>query len=403
MANFILMLMMKQLFLPIIAILCPFAIFAQMNLDEGPVSTKQTITYQETVKAKDGVGSEYFSLAKYKAERAAIRKERNTFEVSSGLSGSVTSLNSAWLETSGGDNTISTAASLFLKHKYTKDRFSVESSLTAKFGYYKVNVDKTDADGTTYEEGVWYKNQDEFSLSIAPSWSMSKNWAYSATLGLRSQFAKGYVSSSSQEEINLKSDFMSPGYLTLSLGVNYQSPLEKFPVKLTLAPLALNGIFVTNELVRINALYQYKDHEEDNWKYSDPYGVSPYKSSKFEGGSSLQIDFDRSFGKKATFRYITSAYSFYGWISNVSYSNLYTDYNKYEEAIDEWTDNGSLGVKPAYAVTPTVRWTNSLEIKATDYVTTKVSFELYYDRAQNTDIQTKTMLSLGLTYTFKNK
>ena len=50
-----------------------------------------------------------------------------------------------------------------------------------------------------------------------------------------------------------------------------------------------------------------------------------------------------------------------------------------------------------------MRWENTLEIKATKYLSTKVSFQLYYNRAQNVDVQTRTLLSVGLTYTFKNK
>lgn len=394
---------MRPIFLLLLAFLSPLAATAQISLSRGPISTDRAIIYQEEIATQDSVGSEYYSAAKAKADKIALRKSKNTLEISTGLSGTINALNDAWLETSGGDNTIATASSFSLKHKYTKESFSLESSISAKFGYYKVNVEKTDAEGTTYEEGVWYKNQDEFTLSMSPSIAMTKNWAYSATVSLKSQFAKGFVSSSSQEDINLKSSFMSPGYLTMSVGVNYQCPLEKFPIKVTMSPLALNGIFVTNDLVRTNALYGYSDHDEDNWSYTDPYGISPYQNSKFEGGSSVQLDFDRTFGKKATFRYVTSLYSFYGWISNVSYSNVYKDYSLYEDAIEEWEDDGSLGVKPVYAVTPTVRWTNSLQIKATDYITTTVSYELYYDRAQNTAIQTKTILSLGLSYTFKNK
>ena len=32
-----------------------------------------------------------------------------------------------------------------------------------------------------------------------------------------------------------------------------------------------------------------------------------------------------------------------------------------------------------------------------------VSFQLYYNRAQHVDVQTSTLLQVGLTYTFKNK
>ena len=32
-----------------------------------------------------------------------------------------------------------------------------------------------------------------------------------------------------------------------------------------------------------------------------------------------------------------------------------------------------------------------------------MNFQLYYNRAQNLDVQTFTQLTVGLTYTFKNK
>ncbi len=342
------------------------------------------------------------SVSVYAQQSSTIlRKERNTLEISTGLEASLNSLNTAWQETSGGENAISVSTSLFLKHTYKKDKLTVESRLSAVFGYYKINVERT-IDGLTKEEGVWYKNQDEFDFSVSPSILISKNWSYGATVSFRSQFANGYVSSSSQEDIHLKSGFLSPAYLNVSAGVIYNSPKEKFPIKVTISPLAMNSIFVKSSEVRQNALYQYSEHIQDNWVYSDPYGVSPYEKSKFEGGSSLQLDFDRTFGKKETVRYITSLFSFYGWISNVAYDNLYKNYSAYETAMEEW-DSSSKESKPLYALAPTVRWTNRIELKATRMLYTNVSFELYYDRAQNSGVQTKTILSLGLAYKFLNK
>ena len=79
------------------------------------------------------------------------------------------------------------------------------------------------------------------------------------------------------------------------------------------------------------------------------------------------------------------------------------------QAYDKWADKEDTSVghdikdKPRLPIHPTVRWENTLEIKATKYLSTKVSFQLYYNRAQNVDVQTRTLLQVGLTYTFKNK
>ena len=50
-----------------------------------------------------------------------------------------------------------------------------------------------------------------------------------------------------------------------------------------------------------------------------------------------------------------------------------------------------------------MRWENTVEIKATKYISTQINFQLYYNRAQNYDVQTQTLLSVGFAYTFKNK
>ena len=76
---------------------------------------------------------------------------------------------------------------------------------------------------------------------------------------------------------------------------------------------------------------------------------------------------------------------------------------------DKWADKEDTSVghdikdKPRLPIHPIVRWENTIDIKATKYLTTTFNFQLYYNRAQNYDIQTQLLLSVGLTYTFKNK
>ena len=54
------------------------------------------MTFQDKLKSTS-VDVDYFSLARYKAERAAIRKERNYLEFSGGIQGSLTSYNDPWI------------------------------------------------------------------------------------------------------------------------------------------------------------------------------------------------------------------------------------------------------------------------------------------------------------------
>ena len=362
---------------------------AQISIDEVNAE-QQSVTFRDKLKSTS-VDVDYFSLARYKAERAAIRKERNYLELGGGIQGALTSYNDPWISVSGGDNSIALVATFGLKHVFTKDLFSVETKFNAKLGYNRMKVTVDDN-----EEGIWFKNQDEFEISTAPSLKMTKNWSYGVIAKFRSQFVNGYKSRTEQEEKDLKSKFMTPAYLDISLGITYKSPKPKFPITVNMSPLALNATFAESDLIR----------KENGFAY----GIEdPDKTSKYEGGSSVQIDFDRTFGKTGYLRYRTMIYGFYGWITDIGQKNKISDYSKYVEAYDKWANAEDKTVghdikdKPRLPIHPIVRWTNTVDIKATKFITTTLSFELYYNRAQNVDVQTKTLLSVGLTYTFKNK
>ncbi len=395
----------------LVALVAAMPARAQFTIDRvEPKKESINFTTADTLK-KTTADTEYFSRARYRAERAAIRKERNTLEITSGLQGTLTSYNDPWVDVSGGDNSIAIVASLYLNHKFTKNLFSVETKFEGKFGYNRMKVEMPMFDAATGDamvdeagnqlmdrEGIWFKNQDEFSIQISPSWKMSKNWSYGATLKFRSQIAKGYVSRTEQERKDLKSSFMTPGYLDLSVGLKYACPSKKFPIKVDLSPLALSAVYANNSWIRRE---QY-DGNGNRIKKAFNYGIEdPDKSAKYEGGSSIQLDFDRTFGKNEYLRYRTTLFSFWGWITNLGLDNKVKRWDAYKEALEAW--DGNIKTKPRLPIHPTVRWENTIDIKATKFLTTSISFQLYYNRAQNTSIQTKTLLSVGLSYTFKNK
>ena len=103
-------------------------------------------------------------------------------------------------------------------------------------------------------------------------------------------------------------------------------------------------------------------------------------------------------------RYRTTFFSFYGWISNLGQKNKIAKFSDYIAAYDKWEADGKdQETKPTLPIHPTVRWENTLDIKATKYLTTSIYFQLYYNRAQSYAVQTQAILSVGLSYTFQNK
>lgn len=358
------------------------------NVKTRPTS-KEVVNHKDTV-TRSEVSTDYFNQARYRAERAAIRKERNKFEFTASIQGTMTSYNDAWIENSGGDNAVAALAKVLLKHNFKKGKFTIDNKVDAKFGYNRMKVETTLDDGTVDNKGIWFKNQDEFLLETKPAIKFSQNWDFSSIIKFRSQFASGYKSRTEQELQHRKSEMFAPAYFDVSLGLTYSCPKKGFPIKINLAPLAMNATFVNSELVRQNGYL---------------YGlISADKTSKWEGGSSVQIDFDRKWGKREWFRYRTTLYSFSGWMTNIGLDNKVRNYGDYVVAYDKWVADGKKsGEKPVLPIHPTVRWENTISLKASKYFTTDISFQLYYNRAQNLKIQTQTLLSVGLSYTFKNK
>ena len=111
---------------------------AQISIDEVE-APQESIHFRDRMKSTP-VDVDYFSLARYRAERAAIRRERNYLEIGGGLQGSLSSHNDPWIKVSGGDNAIALMATFNLRHVFTKNLFSVETKVSASFGYNRMKV-----------------------------------------------------------------------------------------------------------------------------------------------------------------------------------------------------------------------------------------------------------------------
>ena len=345
---------MKKIYaiLTIVAMFAVANVSAQVTVDET-TSQSDTQLFDNDVKGAT-LSVEENAAARLKAERIALRKERNTIDFTANLHGSLTAYSKSWQ--AAGDNTITILANVNFLHTYKKGRFTLTNNASGKFGYNNMRME---LDGK--QRGVWFKNVDEIALSTSPQWAMVKNWTYGANVKFRTQFAPGYDARGDKQIGNPRvSNFMTPGYLDASVGFTYVLPNEKFPLKVNLSPLAMS------------ATYRH------DFGTSKDYGVPAGKCSKYEGGLSVQLDFDRTWGKNGWLRYRTTAYSFYGWITAFS--------------ADKFTD-----------VAPTLRWENTIDIKATKHISTQIYFQLYYNKAEIDKLQVSSMLSVGLTYTFNNK
>ena len=345
---------MKKIFtLLALAMIVPATnLFAQVSVDNVDTAS-EAVVFDNSMKQGD-VSVDIDSEAKRRAERILLRQERNTIDFTANLHGSLTAFSKSWQ--AAGDNTITVLANLNFLHTYKQGRFTLTNTAAAKFGY---NNTKIDLNGE--QRGVWFKNVDEIALSTSPQWALVKNWSYGANIKFRTQFAPGYEARGDKQLGNQRvSNFMTPGYLDASLGFTYILPSERFPLKVNLAPIAMSATYRIDQGT------------------SKDYGVAAPLRQKYEGGLSVQLDFDKTWGKNGWLRYRTTAYSFYGWITGLS-SKTISD------------------------IAPTLRWENTFDIKATKYISTQIYVQLYYNKAEYQKLQLQSMLSVGLTYTFKNK
>lgn len=263
-----------------------------------------------------------------------IKKERHTFELGGDLQLGQTQFDN-WA--AGGQNTFSTRTTLTVKHNYKKNKFSIENRFAGRYG---MNIIDNKA----------LKNEDEFIYNIKTMWSMRGSWSYAGTANLRSQFSVGRTS---REDNTRVSNFMAPGFLDLSLGFNYNR--AQSPLSITLSPLTGTMISML----------------DDELSKKGGHGVEAGKKSKSDIGSSVNLTFDKKFGK-SMFRY---------------YSNLFSFTN--------------------YKIPPTARFENKLEISPVKFLKTTLFCVLYYDERLETPrtskLQVNYSLGLGIAYSFKNK
>ena len=354
---------------------------AQVSIVSSAPEADEQIAFTDEVKQSEVKAEAFSNEAQRRAERAALRKERNTLEINASLNGSLSNFNSQWQSVNGNTNSITGIANFLLTHQYKKNSFTLDNKATAKLGY-------------TNSSSEWIKSQDEWFLSTSPAYVMTEHWNVGATISLRSQFANGF-----DGDHKLTSNFFAPAYFNVSLGFTYVCPDPKFPIKINLSPISMNAVYVSSYSIR-DEFFGRKFGDVttyDKWLLnksllSDEQRNAPYcygltlenGNSRYEGGSSIQIDFDRTFGRKEIFRYRTTLYSFYGWINEVA-QQTGKNANLYEH------------------IAPTVRWEHTIDIKATKYFSTQFYFQMYYNKAQINSLQTQILLGVGLAYTFKNK
>jgi hypothetical protein len=170
----------------------------------------------------------------------------------------------------GGQNSISVGTILDLNAVRTSEKSTWENNLKIQYGMARVGKNSTN---------LFKKTDDSFIFTSKYGYKLKNpKWSITQIVDFRSQMAPGYLYSRDslgvEQEGDLISKFLAPGYLLLATGIEYKT--KNFSINY--APLTAKFTFVTDDaLAAVGA-----------------FGVDPGKKSRSELGSSLlsTLEFD---------------------------------------------------------------------------------------------------------------
>ena len=146
----------------------------------------------------------------------------------------------------GGESSLSGRASVDYHLHYKKEKFSFDHTAHLAYGmvgYLHKKVQKTD---------------DKIDMLLGLSSQFSKKWYFSGVISFKTQFSKGYKNPDFSHEI---SNFMAPGYLTVSIGFRYKA---KKNFELYMSPLAGKVTFVLDQYLANQGAYGVKKAVTDS-------------------------------------------------------------------------------------------------------------------------------------------
>ena len=248
----------------------------------------------------------------------------------------------------GGDKSALSLASLLnLYAFYTDGRHNWDNSLNLAYGFAQ-----------TTSLGA-RKTDDRIDLVSKYGYDVGKKWYLSGLFNFRSQFTKGYNYPDQNTKV-LTSNFLSPGYFLLSLGMDYK-PVENF--SLFLSPITAREVVVLNDSLASVAAF----------------GVDSGKHSRFQLGAYASINYKTNLSKTAIY---------------TGKLDLFSDYLRRPQNI-------------------TLYMTNILAVKVTRLISMSLSVTLIYDndvKSVKSDgsvggpaLQLQEIMGIGFAYTFRNK
>ena len=242
--------------------------------------------------------------------------------------------------TSGGENNVAATLGINYDINYFKDGLSWDTKIIGAYGVNK------SANSSYYK-----KTDDRFEINSLLGKKFNKEWSYSSFLNFKTQFGNGYIygkDENNKENRTLTSQFFSPAYLQLGIGLYWKKSNDLW---VNIAPLTGRLTMVSNNFTR-------------NLKAEETFfGVDRGNSSLFELGASL-----KGFYKMEVLENVILEH----------YLSLYSDYLEKAKNID-------------------VDYTLMVKMKINEYLSTHLNVQTVYDDDAIKRVQLREIFGLGLT------
>ncbi len=214
----------------------------------------------------------------------------------------------------GGESSIAARSDLSLFAEYKKNKTIWENLLRWKYGIMK-SKDNED----------FRRNEDILEFNTKLALQAHKRWYYSSTFSLRSQLFNGYKYLDNEDR-NLASSMLAPGYFILSVGMDYKP--QKKHLSLHVSPLS----------AKLTAVLDSKIDEKT-------YGLEEGKRTRRETGAYMKIGYEKKLMKSV------------GLKTNLE---LFSNYEGKAANVD-------------------MDWETTLNLKINYYMTTRISIHAKYD------------------------
>jgi len=202
---------MKRLLLTSFTVLAICFSLSAQEIDTVPISVKDMEIKLKRSPLPSRTGVIIFQPVDLKPALVQAKINYWTTKATVGINANQASFSDNWK--GGGVNSVAIGALLNHKAEYSKESYSYTSEVILQYGKVK-NKDQ-----------LQKKTNDRIYWDNKAAVQLSKNWYLFASVSFESQFDKGFSYSrdaDGNEVARILSKFMSPGYLTESLGFEYK-------------------------------------------------------------------------------------------------------------------------------------------------------------------------------------